>query len=343
MYTSGTTGRPKGVMLTHGNLLSNALALVDCWRICKSDILIHALPIFHTHGLFVAVNICLLAGAKILFMPKFDEEAIIKNLSAATLLMGVPTFYTRLLAHPDLNQRRAAKMRLFISGSAPLRPETLADFAKRTGYTILERYGMTETGMITSNPVGGERRANSVGTKLPDIAVRITDIDSGAELPINSLGMIEVRGPNVCAGYWNKPGKSASEFGEDGFFVMGDLGELSEDGYLSIVGRAKDLIITSGYNVYPEEIEDTVYALTGVKEAAVFGILDEEYGEIVVVALVAEDNQTIDLEAVKAQVTGSLARFKHPRYYQILDSLPRNARGKIQKNALRSKFPATLS
>ncbi len=343
MYTSGTTGRPKGAMVTHDNLLSNALALVDCWRICPSDILIHALPIFHTHGLFVAVNTILIAGAKILFLPKFDTEAIIYNCSAATMLMGVPTFYTRLLAHPDLNYRRMANMRLFISGSAPLRPETLAAFATRTGHIILERYGMTETGMITSNPVNGERRVNSVGPKLADIEVRITDTDSGVKLPPNSLGMIEVRGPNVCVGYWNKSGKSGSDFLKDGYFVTGDLGEISEDGYLSIVGRAKDLIITGGYNVYPKEIEDIVYELNGIKEAAIFGVVDEEYGEIVVAALVAEDDWTLDLEAVKSRVAASLARFKHPRYYQFLNSLPRNTMGKIQKNVLQSNFSAALS
>ncbi|MEL6206784.1 MAG: malonyl-CoA synthase [Pseudomonadota bacterium] len=335
LYTSGTTGRSKGAMLTHDNLLSNALTLTEHWRITAADTLIHALPIFHTHGLFVALNTSLVAGARVHFMPGFSVDEIVGAMPSATLLMGVPTFYTRLLADARLTRELAANMRLFVSGSAPLLAETHVEFTARTGHHILERYGMTETNMNTSNPYDGERRAGTVGRPLPGVEVMLTDPDTGAPVGDGETGMIEVCGPNVFTGYWQMPDKTAAELRETGFFITGDLGQFSEDGYLSIVGRAKDLIITGGYNVYPKEIEDVLNGIDGVEESAVFGVPDADFGEAIIAALVMQPGRSAEVADIEATVKAKLARFKHPRRYEVVDALPRNAMGKVQKNVLR--------
>ncbi len=338
LYTSGTTGRSKGAMLSHNNLLSNAQSLVDLWQITDQDRLIHALPIFHTHGLFVALNTALLAGARVNFMPAFDLEKIVASIPDATLMMGVPTFYTRLLSHPDLDAALCANMRLFISGSAPLLAETHVAFTARTGHAVLERYGMTETNMNTSNPYDGERRAGTVGHPLPGVEVRLTAADTGAPVDPGAVGMIEVRGPNVFQGYWRMPEKTAEELREDGFFITGDLGQMSADGYLSIVGRAKDLIISGGYNIYPKEIEDVLNDIPGIVETAVFGISHADFGEAIVAAVITEDGAVVSQDACQAVVAEKLARFKHPRHYAFMAALPRNTMGKVQKNVLRDTF-----
>ncbi|MEO0486849.1 MAG: malonyl-CoA synthase [Pseudomonadota bacterium] len=338
LYTSGTTGRSKGAMMSHENLLSNARSLVELWQITSEDTLIHALPIFHTHGLFVAMNTSLVAGAQVNFMRAFDVHAILDAIPNATMLMGVPTFYTRLLAEDRLTAGHVAGMRLFISGSAPLLAETHEAFTARTGHRILERYGMTETNMNTSNPYDGDRRAGTVGLPLPGVEVIVADPETGAPLPQGEIGMIEVRGANVFQGYWQMPEKTAEELRENGFFITGDLGQFSADGYLSIVGRSKDLIITGGYNVYPKEIEDVLNDIAGVNESAVFGVAHADFGEAILAALVAEPGAQIDLAAVEAAVKDKLARFKHPRRYEVLEALPRNTMGKVQKNVLRERF-----
>ena len=341
LYTSGTTGRSKGAMLTQNNLLSNAKTLRKLWQVTKNDILIHALPIFHTHGLFVALNTAMLAGAKVNFIPKFDIDEIIERLHASTLLMGVPTFYTRLLADYRLTEKLTKNMRLFISGSAPLLSETHEEFTKRTGHHILERYGMTETNMITSNPYHGERRPGTVGKPLADVQMKITDPETGKEMVEGKIGMIEVRGPNVFKGYWNMPDKTALELRETGYFITGDLGKLSSDGYLSIVGREKDLIISGGYNVYPKEVEDILNALNQIDETAVFGIPDSDLGERVVAAVVLENNKNFNQSKTEVFVNEKLARYKQPKEYFVLDSLPRNSMGKVQKNELRKRFSSS--
>ena len=335
LYTSGTTGRSKGAMLSHKNLLSNAESLTDLWQITNTDRLIHALPIFHTHGLFVAMNTALLAGAQVRFMAAFDVDTIIADIPASTMLMGVPTFYTRLLADPRLTRDLTANMRLFVSGSAPLLAETHTAFEKRTGHRILERYGMTETNMITSNPFDGDRIAGTVGYALPGTEVEITD--NGTPVKSGEIGMIEVRGDNVFQGYWNMPEKTAEELRDTGFFITGYLGVKTEDGRISIVGRQKDLIISGGYNIYPKEIEDVINDVNGVLESAVFGVPDADFGESVIAAVVLE-NATLSPEELAAAVTPQLARFKHPRRYIILDALPRNTMGKVQKNLLRDRY-----
>ncbi|WP_170477458.1 malonate--CoA ligase [Ruegeria arenilitoris] len=337
LYTSGTTGRSKGAMLSHQNLLSNAQTLVELWGITNTDRLIHALPIFHTHGLFVAMNTSLLAGAKVRLMEKFDASAIVEELPKSTLLMGVPTFYTRLLADDGFTKQITRGMRLFISGSAPLLAETHLAFEMRTGHRILERYGMTETNMNTSNPYGGERRAGTVGMALPGTEVIVTNPETGDPLPLGDVGMIEVRGPNVFKGYWQMPEKTAAELRENGFFMTGDLGQYSEDGYLSIVGRSKDLIITGGYNVYPKEIEDVLNDIDGVLESAVFGIPDNDFGEKIIATLVAEPGVKLDTDQIAATIRERLSRFKHPRRYELVTELPRNTMGKVQKNVLREQ------
>ena len=337
LYTSGTTGRSKGAMLTHDNLLSNTLALTELWRITDADTLIHALPIFHTHGLFVALNTSLHAGACVHFLPGFSTDAILAAMPQATMLMGVPTFYTRLLADDRLTREVTSNMRLFVSGSAPLLAETHVAFTRRTGHRILERYGMTETNMNTSNPYDGDRRAGTVGKALPGVEVIVTDPDTGKMLPQGEVGMIEVRGPNVFKGYWQMPDKTAAELRENGFFITGDLGRFSEDGYLSIVGRSKDLIITGGYNVYPKEIEDVLNGIDGVEESAVFGIPDADFGEAIIAAVVLRPGHEVSAGTLDAHVGEKLARFKHPRRYEFLDALPRNAMGKVQKNILRDQ------
>ncbi|MXQ07861.1 AMP-binding protein [Alphaproteobacteria bacterium GH1-50] len=339
LYTSGTTGRSKGAMLSHANLVSNAEALCDLWRITEADTLIHALPIFHTHGLFVALNTALMAGAQVRFLPAFDLDAIFAGIDAgATLLMGVPTFYTRLLADPRLTRERTANMRLFISGSAPLLAETHTAFTERTGHHILERYGMTETNMSTSNPYDGERRPGTVGSPLPGVEMRLTDPETGEPVPEGQVGMIEVRGPNVFGGYWRMPEKTAAELRADGFFITGDLGQVSADGYLTIVGRAKDLIITGGLNVYPKEVEDVLNDVDGVAESAVFGVPDPDFGEAIVAAIVFEKGAEPDTGPVEAHARDKLARFKQPRVYRVMEALPRNTMGKVQKNVLRDSY-----
>ena len=338
LYTSGTTGRSKGAMLTQGNLLSNALTLADAWRFTGEDVLLHALPIFHTHGLFVATNVCLASGAAMIFLPGFDADEVMRLMPRATAMMGVPTFYTRLLDDPRLTRESVAHMRLFVSGSAPLLAETHAAFAARTGHAILERYGMTETNMNTSNPYDGARRAGTVGLPLPGVEVIVTDPATGAPLPQGEIGMIEVRGPNVFKGYWQMPEKTREEMRENGFFITGDLGRFDADGYLSIVGRQKDLIITGGYNVYPKEVELLLDDQPGVLESAVVGVPHPDFGEAVLAVLVPRAGQLPDLAAIDTALRGSLARFKQPKALEVVDSLPRNRMGKVQKAELRARF-----
>ena len=329
LYTSGTTGRSKGVMLTRGNLASNSEALVGVWRFSDADVLLHALPVFHTHGLFVATNCVLCAGASMIFHRAFGAAAVLADLPAASVMMGVPTFYTRLLAEPALTVQAVAGVRLFISGSAPLSPTTFAAWEARTGQRILERYGMTETGMITSNPDAGERRAGTVGQALPGVSVRIADA-------VDGVGGIEVAGPNVFQGYWGKPEQTAAEFRADGYFVTGDLGSFDAEGYLSISGRAKDLVITGGLNVYPAEVEAALDRLPGVAASAVIGVPHPDFGEAVVACVVASG--PVDPEALRVALRGGLAAFKVPKRIIVVDDLPRNAMGKVQKAELRKVY-----
>lgn len=336
LYTSGTTGRSKGAMLTHRALASNAQTLVEYWRFTSDDVLIHALPIFHTHGLFVATNVALMAGASVVFMPKFDVEAIMAAMPTASVLMGVPTFYTRLLTQDGLGDA-ARGMRLFISGSAPLLAETHTRWTEKTGHAILERYGMTETNMNTSNPYQGERRAGTVGLPLPGVEVRIVDHE-GRVLPAGQIGSIEVRGDNVFAGYWQMPEKTAEELRSDGWFITGDLGVQDIDGYITISGRSKDLIITGGFNVYPKEVEEVLDDLSNVLESAVIGLPHADFGESVVAVVVAKDGATLNPADMLAQVATKLAGFKCPKRVIVVDELPRNAMGKVQKKALRETY-----
>lgn len=338
LYTSGTTGLSKGAMLSHDNLLSNALMLADCWRFTADDVLLHALPVFHTHGLFVATHIIMICGASMIFLPRFDLDAMIEQLPQATALMGVPTFYTRLLADARFERELVAHMRLFVSGSAPLLAQTHAQFEAVTGHRIIERYGMTETNMNTSNPYTGERRAGSVGFPLPSVEVRITRPDNGAPQAPGATGMIEVRGPNVFQGYWRKPEKTALELRDDGFFITGDLGRFDADGYLFILGRQTDLVISGGYNIYPKQVETEIDALDGVTESAVFGIPDADLGEAVAAAVVLAAGTVFDQEQILAALRPVLARFKLPRKLVQLDELPRNAMGKVRKNLLRERY-----
>jgi malonyl-CoA/methylmalonyl-CoA synthetase len=325
-------------MLTQKNLLSNALTLVDYWRFTSDDVLLHALPIFHTHGLFVAGNITLAAGGAMIFLPKFDADEMIRLMPDATAMMGVPTFYTRLLDDPRFDRDLTAHMRLFVSGSAPLLAETHKQFEARTGHRILERYGMTETNMNTSNPYDGDRRAGTVGFPLPGLELKITDPATAEEMPRGEIGQIEVRGPNVFKGYWQMPEKTAEELREDGFFITGDLGKIDEDGYVHIVGRNKDLIISGGYNIYPKEIELLLDDQPGVLESAVIGVPHPDFGESVVGVLVPEKGAQIDTDAIMSAISGALARFKQPRRLEVVDSLPRNTMGKVQKNLLREQY-----
>ncbi|SLN65958.1 malonate--CoA ligase [Roseisalinus antarcticus] len=338
LYTSGTTGRSKGAMLSQRNLLSNAEVLTDLWAFTPKDVLLHALPVFHTHGLFVAVNITLAAGGSMIFLPGFDVDDLIARLPRATTLMGVPTFYTRLLEDPRFTERTAAHMRLLISGSAPLLAETHARFEALTGHRILERYGMTETNMNSSNPCSGERRAGTVGFPLPGTEIVIRDPDTGQPVPAGEIGGIEVRGPNVFQGYWKMPEKTAEELRPDGFFVTGDLGLFDPDGYLTIVGRSKDLVISGGYNIYPKEVELALDEQPGVLESAVIGVPHPDLGEAVVGVLVPAPGQDIDTGAVMAALAGRLARYKQPRRLELVETLPRNTMGKVQKNLLRELF-----
>lgn len=343
LYTSGTTGRSKGAMLTHANLLSNALTLKDLWGWQSHDVLIHILPIYHVHGLFVALHGALLSGASVLFHRGFDPAAVIGDFYRASLLMGVPTHYTRLTAAPELTREACAKMRLFISGSAPLLAEAHERFEEKTGQRILERYGMTETGMITSNPyTGGERVAGTVGYPLPDVEVRICG-EGGVQVAAGEPGVLEVRGPNVFAGYWRMPEKTAEEMRPDGFFITGDIATQAPDGRVTLVGRAKDLIIAGGLNVYPKEIEEAIDALAGVEESAVIGVPHPDMGEGVVAVVVAEKGAVLSEEGVQGAISGQLARFKQPRRVMVVDMLPRNAMGKVQKAALREQYRGLFS
>ncbi|ORE98745.1 malonyl-CoA synthase [Aurantimonas sp. 22II-16-19i] len=340
LYTSGTTGRSKGAMLTHANLLSNAEVLRDTWRFTSDDVLLHVLPIFHTHGLFVASNTAMIAGAGLIFLGKFDPDIVFEYLPQSTSMMGVPTFYTRLLADERLNREATAHMRLFTSGSAPLLAETHRAFEAATGQRILERYGMTETNMNTSNPYDGDRRAGTVGFPLEGTELRIADPDTGRILAEGEIGVIEVKGPNVFAGYWQMPEKTASEFRADGFFITGDLGFVDRDGYVTIVGRGKDLVITGGYNVYPKEVELVIDELPGVVESAVIGVPHKDFGEGVVACVVAKER--LEEEAVIGALQDRLARFKQPKRIVFLDELPRNTMGKVQKNVLREAYKDLL-
>jgi len=338
LYTSGTTGRSKGAMLTQNNLLSNTQTLVEEWRFTADDVLLHALPIFHTHGLFVATNITLAAGGSMIFMPKFDLDQMIARMPEATSMMGVPTYYTRLLGDDRFTKELARHMRLFVSGSAPLLAETHVQFEARTGHRILERYGMTETNMNTSNPYDGERRPGTVGFPLPGVELKITEPETADTLPAGEVGQIEVRGPNVFKGYWQMPEKTAAELREDGFFITGDLGKIDADGYVHIVGRNKDLIISGGYNVYPKEIELVLDEQPGVLESAVIGVPHPDFGETVLGIIVSENGATPDTDVMMTAVGAALARFKHPRKIVVLDELPRNTMGKVQKNVLREQY-----
>jgi malonyl-CoA/methylmalonyl-CoA synthetase len=338
LYTSGTTGRSKGAMLTHDNLASNSLSLVDYWRFTDKDVLIHALPIYHTHGLFVASNVTLFARASMIFLPKFDPELIIKLMARATVMMGVPTFYTRLLQSPALTKEATKHMRLFVSGSAPLLADTHREWFARTGHAVLERYGMTETNMNTSNPYDGDRVPGAVGHALPGVSVRVTDPETGKTLGPDNIGMIEVKGPNVFKGYWRMPEKTKAEFRDDGFFITGDLGKIDASGYVHILGRGKDLVISGGFNVYPKEIESEIDAMPGVIESAVIGVPHADFGEGVTAVLVCDKGAAIDEASVLKALDGRLAKFKMPKRVIVVDELPRNAMGKVQKNILRDTY-----
>ncbi len=338
LYTSGTTGRSKGAMLSHDNLASNSLTLVDYWRFTDKDVLIHALPIYHTHGLFVASNVTLFARASMIFLDKLDTDLIIKLMPRATVLMGVPTFYTRLLQNPALTREATSHMRLFISGSAPLLAETHREWSARTGHAVLERYGMTETNMNTSNPYDGERVPGAVGFPLPGVSARVVDPETGTPLIADEIGMIEVKGPNVFKGYWRMPEKTKSEFRDDGFFITGDLGKIDSKGYVHIVGRGKDLVISGGFNVYPKEIESEIDAIDGVVESAVIGVPHADFGEGVTAVVVPQKGAKLEEAAILHALDGRLAKFKMPKRVLFEDDLPRNTMGKVQKNILRDKY-----
>ena len=342
LYTSGTTGRSKGAMLTHNNLGSNAKTLHAAWGFKPGDTLLHALPLFHTHGLFVAINIMLMNGGKVILLPKFDADDVIERLPQSTVLMGVPTFYTRLLSHPQFDKDVTANMRLFVSGSAPLLAETHDAFFERTGHKILERYGMTETCMNTSNPLDGERRPGAVGPTLPGIEARVCDKD-GNVLGAGEIGVLEVRGPNVFKGYWQMPEKTASEFRTDGFFITGDLATIGEDGYVTIVGRDKDLIISGGFNVYPKEVEEVIAEYDEVEEVAIFGLPHPDFGEAVAGVIVAANGSQADTDEIIKRTQDKLAKFKVPKRIWVIKELPRNTMGKIQKAQLRKQYADTFT
>ncbi len=350
LYTSGTTGRSKGAMLTHGNMLSNALTLKDYWGWKRGDVLIHALPIFHVHGMFVAIHGALINGSKMIWMAKFDPKRAIAHMARATVFMGVPTLYVRMLAEPSLNKAAVKNMRLFIAGSAPLLIETFTEWQQRTGHTILERYGMSETAMLTSNPYAAdtryakqsERRGGTVGFPLPGVLLRVRGDDS-QDLPVGEIGGIQVKGPNVFKGYWRMPEKTAEEFTADGFFKTGDVGKVDERGYVTIVGRSKDLIISGGYNVYPAEIEGYINEMQGVAESAVVGVPHPDFGEVGVAVVIAKPGATVQPEAVVAELKSKLANFKIPKRCFVVGELPRNTMGKVQKNLLRDQYKALFS
>ena len=345
LYTSGTTGRSKGAMLTHGNMLSNAVMLKDYWGWKKGDVLIHALPIFHVHGLYVAIHGALINGSKMIWMAKFDPKAVIAAMPRATVFMGVPTLYVRMLAEPGLTKEAVKNMRLFIAGSAPLLIETFKEWQQRTGHTILERYGMSETIMLTSNPYSAdqrykgqdERRGGTVGFPLPGVSLRVQG-DDGKDLPVGEIGGIQVKGPNVFKGYWRMPEKTAEEFTKDGYFKTGDVGKVDERGYVHIVGRSKDLIISGGYNVYPAEIEGYINDMPGVAESALVGVPHPDFGEVGVAVVIAKPGAKLDADAIVAQLKSQLANFKIPKKCFVVSELPRNTMGKVQKNLLRDQY-----
>jgi len=338
LYTSGTTGKSKGAMLTQANLLSNGRTLMNEWQFTNKDVLLHALPLFHTHGLFVATNVTLSAGGSLIFLPKFDLDGIIEHLPNSSAIMGVPTFYTRLLSDSRFTKKLVQHMRLFVSGSAPLLSETHIQFEKLTGHRILERYGMTETNMNTSNPYIGERRAGTVGRPLPGVELKITDPETGAEKSNNEIGQIEVRGPNVFKGYWKMPEKTKAELRENGFFITGDLGKIDTDGYVHILGRDKDLIISGGYNIYPKEIEVFLDEQSGIEESAVIGVPHPDFGETAIAIVVISSQIKPNFEKIDRLIKNSLARYKHPKKIISISELPRNTMGKVQKNVLRKKY-----
>jgi malonyl-CoA/methylmalonyl-CoA synthetase len=345
LYTSGTTGRSKGAMLTHGNLLSNARVLKDYWGWKKGDVLIHALPIFHVHGLFVAIHGALINGSKMIWLAKFDPKLVIAKMKEATVFMGVPTLYVRMLAEPSLTKEATRGLRLFVAGSAPLLLETFSEWQQRTGQAILERYGMSETVMLTSNPYDekqGERRGGTVGFPLPGVSVRVRD-EQGNEVPAGEIGAIQVKGPNVFKGYWRMPEKTKEEFTEDGWFRTGDVGKIDELRYVTIVGRSKDLIISGGYNVYPAEIEGYINELPGVAESALVGVPHPDFGEVGVAVVIPKPGASVDGDAVISQLKSQLANFKIPKRCFVVGELPRNTMGKVQKNLLREQHKALFA
>jgi malonyl-CoA/methylmalonyl-CoA synthetase len=339
VYTSGTTGRPKGAMLTRGNLASNATTLAESWRFTANDVLLHTLPLFHVHGLFAAVNTVLASASSLVLMPNFDAAMVLRRLPEVTVYMGVPTHYTRLLLEPGLNPRVTENMRLFVSGSAPLLAETHHEFLRRTGHRILERYGMTETLMNTSNPYDGARVPGSVGPALPGVAIRISGTATdGAPSSTDAVGAIEIKGPNVFAGYWGDPEKTRSEFTADGWFKTGDLGRIDRDGFVYIVGRAKDLVISGGYNVYPKEVERELDGVKGVSESAVFGVPHADFGEGVTAVVVCKPGAALSEAEIISALKARLAGYKVPKRILFVDELPRNAMGKVKKAALRAMY-----
>jgi malonyl-CoA/methylmalonyl-CoA synthetase len=346
LYTSGTTGRSKGAMLSHGNLLSNALVLKDYWGWQPGDVLIHALPIFHVHGLFVGIHGALISGSKMIWLAKFDPKLVVEKLPQATVFMGVPTLYVRLLAEPGLNKEACRNMRLFIAGSAPLLIETFTEWQQRTGHTILERYGMSETAMLTSNPYleqpGKERRGGTVGFALPGVILRVQS-DDGEPLPVGEIGAIQVKGPNVFQGYWRMPEKTAEEFTTDGYFKTGDVGKIDERGYITIVGRSKDLIISGGYNVYPAEIEGYINDMDGVAESALVGVPHPDFGEVGVAVVIAKPGARLEPGEIVTGLKSRLANFKIPKQCFVVNELPRNTMGKVQKNLLRDQYKSLFS
>ena len=337
LYTSGTTGRPKGAMLSHSSLVSNAATLKSLWRFTKSDVLLHALPVHHTHGLFVATNVALMAGCSLLYFQKFDAEKIVRALARATVMMGVPTFYTRLLKREEISKSELSNMRLFISGSAPLRTETHREWERRTGHRILERYGMTEANMIASIPYDGPRKPGTVGIPLPGVQTRICDPETGRIVPEGEIGMLEVRGSGMFSGYWNMPDKTRREHREGGFFMTGDLARVDEDSFLAIEGRAKDLIISGGMNIYPKEVEAVIDDVPGILESAVFAAPHEDFGEGVVAAVVADSEVEVTEREIRDHIAANLAKYKHPKHIAFRKFLPRNSMGKVQKAVLRDE------
>jgi malonyl-CoA/methylmalonyl-CoA synthetase len=344
LYTSGTTGRSKGAMLTHGNMLSNAQTLKSYWGWKKGDVLIHALPIFHVHGLFVAIHGALINGSKMIWLAKFDPKLVIAKMPEATVFMGVPTLYVRMLSEPSLNKEAVRNMRLFVAGSAPLLIETFTEWQQRTGHTILERYGMSETVMLTSNPYAAdkrhngqsERRGGTVGFPLPGVQLRVQG-DDGRSLPVGEIGNIQVKGPNVFKAYWRMPEKTKEEFTSDGFFKTGDVGKFDERGYVTIVGRSKDLIISGGYNVYPAEIEGYINEMPGVAESALVGVPHPDFGEVGVAVVIAKAGAQLSADHIIASLKSQLANFKIPKKCFVVPELPRNTMGKVQKNLLRDE------